>query len=462
MDFTLNRELVHLGACHPQTTLLDFLRSRGLTGAKEGCAEGECGACAVVLVKERVGGSEYRPVNSCLLFLPMVAGQEVYTVEGLLREGKLSDVQTAMVECGGSQCGYCTPGFVMSLFAEYYRPDRSGKCDPHSMSGNLCRCTGYRPIQQAALSLGAAPDDAFRTRLAEAAPIMHSLDHQNGGGRFLRPDNLPACLELLAAHREARIIAGGTDLAVESNLADQRWPLLLSVEGVPELKYLHETADFVEIGGGLTLSEIEARWPHAPAVIRSWFPLFASPLIRNRATLAGNLATASPIGDAAPLLLALGGSVRTASVIGERLLPLETFFTGYRQTSLRSRELIRSIVVPKPFPSLTGFYKVAKRRLDDISTVAAAFALELDDAGRITDARLAYGGVAATPVRVQTAEDVLRRDFWNEAAVRKAQSEIARTLRPLSDQRGSAEYRLAVAQSLLEKFLAETREEIAA
>lgn len=462
MDFTLNRKLVQVEACHPQTTLLDFLRERGLTGAKEGCAEGECGACTVVLVADRPGGSEYRPVNSCLMFLPMVAGQEVYTVEALAQDGNLSEVQRAMVESGGSQCGYCTPGFVMSLFAEYYRPLREGKCDPHAMAGNLCRCTGYRPIQQAALSLGPAPDDAFRARLSQPAPAMNAIESHGAGAGFLRPDNIAVCLQLLAAHPEARIVAGATDLAVESNLADRRWDLLVSIEALPELKQFKETADQVEIGAGLTLSEIEVRWPNAPAVVGSWFPLFASPLIRNRATLGGNLATASPIGDAAPLLLALGAKLKIASVRGERLAALDSFFSGYRQTTLEPGELIASILLPKPFPTLAGFFKVAKRRLDDISTVAAAFALDLDGSGRITQARLAYGGVAATPMRVRAAEDAILGEFWTEAAVRKAQSAVARSLRPLSDQRGSAEYRAAMAQSLIEKFFVETREEIAA
>src|SRR5229473_1626101 len=199
MEFVLNGQRITAADSHPQTTLLDFLRANGLTGAKEGCAEGECGACTVVVVKPNGSRSEYRPVNSCLMFLPMVAGQEVLTVEALSDNGRLSEAQQAMVDQGGSQCGYCTPGFVMSLFAEQYRPDRVGACDPHAMSGNLCRCTGYRPIRDAALALGEAPADAFRMRLSLPAPPMKGFQADG----FLRPATLTECLKAMAAHPEA-------------------------------------------------------------------------------------------------------------------------------------------------------------------------------------------------------------------------------------------------------------------
>ena len=311
MDFLLNGRAVHADGFSAHTTLLEYLRASGLTGAKEGCAEGECGACAVVLVAPtRDGaGSRYRAVNSCLLMLPALAGQEVYTVEGLASGGKLSEPQRAIAEGGGSQCGYCTPGFVVSLFAEYYRPGRSGRCDPHAMGGNLCRCTGYRPLRDAALSLGEAPADAFRERLSHPAPLLAAFSSGAADTRFERPASLAACLALLADHPEARLVAGATDLAVEANLRGRRWPMLVSVEGLPELKIFSETSGSVEIGTGLTIAEVEERWVSAPSAVRDWFALFASPLIRNRATLGGNLATASPVGDSAPLLLALDAVV---------------------------------------------------------------------------------------------------------------------------------------------------------
>ena len=457
MEFVLNGRRVQAEQLPVQTTLLDFIRSRGLTGAKEGCAEGECGACTVVLVKDCACGSEFRAVNSCLLFLPTVAGQEVYTVENLVREGRLGEAQQALARGGGSQCGYCTPGFVMSLFAEHYRPGRKGPCDLHALDGNLCRCTGYRPIRDAALSLGTPPNDEFSARLALPAPALEPFTYASAASRFVRPKDLSAALRMLASEPSAKVLAGGTDLAVESNLRDRRWPTILSIEALPELMIFEDSETEVEIGAGLTLSEIESRWEHRPDAFRDWFPLFASPLIRNRATLGGNLATASPIGDAAPLLLAFQAQVRIAGSGGERRIPLAAFFQEYRKTDLAAGELIVSVIVPKPFPTDARFYKVAKRKMDDISTVAAAFALHRDENGRIIHARLAYGGVAATPVRVESAEKELENGYWTLEAMGNAQSLIARRLRPLGDHRGSAEYRLAMAQTLLAKFFHQTR-----
>jgi xanthine dehydrogenase small subunit len=468
MEFLINERVVDARGFPAHLTLLDFLRSQGLTGTKEGCAEGECGACAVAVVARNGTGSEFRVVNSCLLFLPTLAGQEVYTVEGLSRDGHLSEPQRAIAEHGGSQCGYCTPGFAVSLFAEYHRPGRTGACDPHSMGGNLCRCTGYRPLRDAALGLGAAPDDEFQRRLRQPAPPVSAFSLFHAEFAFERPTSLGDFLGLIDTHPEACLVAGATDLAVEANLRGRRWPLLVSVEAVPELRVFRDTDSEVEIGAGLTLSEIESRWLDAPPIACQWFPLFASPLIRNRATLGGNLATASPVGDAAPLLLALDAQVNLASGEGRRRVPLSEFFPGYRQTAMRPGELIVSVSIPKPYPQHAAFFKVAKRALDDISTVAAAYAVTFDAAGRVAHCRVAYGGVAATPVRVQTAEDAmvgrtLSGVAWVGApAIRAAQRAIESTLRPMSDHRGSAEYRLAVAQTLLEKFFHESQQPEAA
>jgi xanthine dehydrogenase small subunit len=468
VEFLVNGERVQADlSLH--TTLLDFLRSRGLTGAKEGCAEGECGACAVVLVKSNGaasgadrGHSTFSPINSCLMLLPMAAGQEVYTVEALAGRKELAAVQQAMVEHGGSQCGYCTPGFVMSLFAEYYRPGRTGACAPHAMAGNLCRCTGYRPIRDAALSLGAAPEDSFRERLSRPAPAIAPVELEATGSIFERPGTLAECLALLSADPQARVVAGATDLAVESNLRGKRFSHLISVEALPELRVFHESERELELGAALTLSEIQVLWKDAPGFLRHWMELFASPLIRNRATLGGNLATASPIGDSAPLLLALDAKLRLAGTKGERIIPLSSFFTGYRQTALGPGELIVSILVPKPLPQTVVFFKVAKRKMDDISTVASAFAIDLDPADRVARARLAYGGVAPVPLRALQAEEALLGRSWDESAIQPAQEILERTLKPISDHRGSAAYRLAMAGSLLEKFWWEQHEEVLA
>jgi xanthine dehydrogenase small subunit len=452
IDFLLNGRRLHVEHPPSQMTLLDFIRGRGFTGAKEGCAEGECGACAVALVEPRSTSlgtrAEYRVVNSCLMFLPMAADREIQTVESLALDGELSEAQRAMANGGGSQCGYCTPGFIVSLFAEHYRPGRTGPCDPMALAGNLCRCTGYRPIRDAALSLGAAPDDEFRRRLEQPPAPLEPFSVPG----FSRPATVDDCVAILRADPSAKLVAGATDMGVESNLFARRWPHLVSVDAVDELSDFSSTPERVTIGAGLPLSEIGRRWSDAPDVIREWLTLFASPLIRNRATLGGNLATASPIGDAAPLLLALDAIVRVAGPSGRRTIPIGSFFTAYRRTAMAAGDIVTSIEIAKPLPQFIRFYKVAKRRLDDISTVAGAMAIDVDGQGKTTRVRFAFGGVAATPVRIAAAEAATIDQPWNGAAVERVQAILDRTLQPMTDHRGSAEYRLEVSKSLVEKF----------
>jgi xanthine dehydrogenase small subunit len=453
ISFQLNGTRIHVDNPGAHMTLLDFIRLRGLTGAKEGCAEGECGACAVAVVEPVDAGCAYRVINSCLMLLPMAADQEIYTVESLATGGELCDAQRALAAAGGSQCGYCTPGFVVSLFAEQHRPGRNGSCDTMALSGNLCRCTGYRPIHDAAKSLGAAPPTPFLDRLAEPAPGITPFALEN----FSRPATVDECLSILQATPGAKVIAGGTDLGVEANLRGARWPHLVSIEAIAELREFSSTPQRVTIGAALPLNEIGRRWTDAPAMFHEWLGLFASPLIRNRATLGGNLATASPIGDAAPVLLALDAVIHVAGIAGRRAIPIASFFTAYRRTAMQPGEIVVSIEIPKPLPEFLRFYKVAKRRLDDISTVAAAMAMDLDGGGRIQRSRFALGGVAATPVRILEAEDAVTAQSWNESAVARVQNIFDRTLTPLSDHRGSAEYRLEVSKSLVEKYWWEHR-----
>jgi xanthine dehydrogenase small subunit len=395
------------------------------------------------------------------MLLPTAAGHEIYTVESLASgEGlatgdpyhRLSEAQQAMAAAGASQCGYCTPGFVMSLFAEHYRRDRTGPCDPHAMAGNLCRCTGYRPIRDAALALGPAPAGPFLDRLANPAPVLAEI----ASNAYSRPTSVEACVEILTRTPHATIVAGATDLGVEANLRGRRFPSLVSVDAIDELRHFSESATSVRIGAALPLTDIAQRWRAAPDAFREWLTLFASPPIRNRATLGGNLVTASPIGDSAPLLLALDARVHVAGATGRRTIELASFFTGYRKTALRAGELLTTIEIPKPLPELVRFYKVSKRKFDDISTVAAAIAMDRDASGRVRRGRVVFGGVAATPLRVVEAEDVMTGRMWNEAAVERVQNVLDRTVTPISDARGSKQYRLDVAKSLIEKFYWET------
>ena len=459
IGFKLNGQKVWVSGVDPHITVLSWLRQQGLTGSKEGCAEGECGACALLLLRPEGQGARLEAVNGCLLLLPSLADQEVWTVEGLAQGERLHPVQEAMLQ-GGSQCGYCTPGFVVSMAAEYYRKNRSS-FDLEALSGNLCRCTGYRPIRDAALSLGQpGPDDPLAQRLNAPVEAAKSLEYSPKTGsspRFYRPLSLPELYRILAEHPAAKLVAGGTDWVVEVNQRFARAEVQVDISMVPELQTLSWGQNYVEIGAGVTLSELE-RWLEGRIpLLAQWFPLFASRLIRNRATLGGNLGTASPIGDGPPVLLALGAEVVLSRAAGERVLPLECFFTSYRQTALQPGEVIRAVRIPLPLAPQARFYKVSKRRLDDISTVAAAFALRLEG-GRVQSIRIGLGGVAPTPVRAVQTEAFLEGKPWEERTVRSASELIRSEFRPIDDHRGSAAYRSAMLSSLLQKFYAETAE----
>ncbi|MCB9607414.1 MAG: FAD binding domain-containing protein [Polyangiaceae bacterium] len=466
IHFTLNGQQVVARDVDPNTTLLNWLRDQGRTGTKEGCAEGECGACAVALLEKDGGGSRYVPVNSCLLLLGAVAGREVITVEGVRAPGTAAsldrephEVQKAMIEKAGSQCGYCTPGFVVSLFAEYYRKDRSATgFDKESVGGNLCRCTGYRPIVDAGRSLPVlqpGSGDEFAQRLESPPPPVEKLElaHESDDlARFLfRPTELSEALDYLAEHPDAYLVSGGTDIVVELNQRHRRLDRMLLLEGIEELQRIERSEAYLEIGAGVSLGRIEAELSEEVPLLGELLPLFSSRLIRARATLGGNLGTASPIGDSPPALLALDAELCLAGKAGTRWVPLCDFFTGYRKTLREKAELITSVRIPLPQPDVARFYKVSKRELDDISTVAAGFALRTK-LGVVESARLAYGGVAATPIRATAAEQALIGQRWGRPALSLALPALETAFTPMSDQRGSAGYRQAMVGKLLEKF----------
>jgi xanthine dehydrogenase small subunit len=461
--FVLNGKAIALGSVDAHLTLLQWLRASGQTGTKEGCAEGECGACAVAcLAVDERGRTRFEAINSCLVPLWTMAGRTLFTVEGLARDGQLHPVQVAMAQKGGSQCGYCTPGFVVSLFCEYYRPGRRGY-DPEAIGGNLCRCTGYRPIADVARSLPQVPtDDAWLPLLRDPAPAPAAVSQLEGPGRFERPASLERLFACLAEHPEALLLAGGTDLMVDANQRYARWPMLVALDAIPELKGFDARDEAFVIGAGLPLSRIEerlrAQHPDELPMLETLLPLFSSRLIRNRATLGGNLGTASPIGDSPPALLALDAQVAVASAEGTRTIPLSEFFLGYRKTALGAGEVIVRVEVPRPVPRYQRFYKVSKRVLDDISTVAGAFALDLDRQRRVERLRVAYGGIAATPVRAAAVEDRAKGLPWDTGTLAVLLDDLEEVGTPMDDHRGSARYRRAMAGRLLEKFFHETRE----
>lgn len=456
LRFKLNGREVDASGADPNTTLLAWLRERGLTGTKEGCAEGECGACAVVVVRGHGEGARYEPVNSCLFLLGSAADQEVVTVEGVA-DGALHPVQEAMVRLGGSQCGYCTPGFVMSLLAHYHGDRRATAV--HALSGNLCRCTGYRPLRDVAERLPLpAEDDAMVRRLTRAVPDVERLHYVQDGAVFWRPTTLSEVLALRDRHPEAPLLAGGTDLVVALNqdgVCHSGW---IALDGVEALRTLRRDDDHWVVGAALPLADIERRLSGAVPLLDALWPLFASPLIRARATLGGNLATASPVGDGAPVLLALEASLDLASVGGTRRLPLDAFFTGYRKTAIAADEIIEAVRVPALPPTHARFYKVTKRPLDDIASVAAAFAVHVER-GRVARARLAYGGVAPTPVRAHEAEAVLAGAPWGDpGTLARVRPLLDAAFTPIDDHRASAAYRRAMVVRLFEKFWSECAE----
>lgn len=513
-EVTVNGAPRSLEGTDPATTALDALRGWGLTGAKEGCAEGECGACAVMVLRpaeEALGGtdagaqvgrdggrSRWVAVNACLVPAAALDGQEVVTAEGLGTPEALHPVQHEMAVRGGSQCGYCTPGFVCAMAAEYYRPDRRprtgrGAADPsaenptgsapapvggppagdapgrgadhvpdhehgpngfdlHALSGNLCRCTGYRPIRDAAFALEQpAHDDGLAARTSRPASAPGRTWLEGASGVFTRPGDLAGVLAVLHEQPEAVLVAGSTDWGVEVNLRGSRARVVVGIDRVPELRGLSVGDDAVEIGAALTLSEVERGLAGRVPLLDELFPQFASRLIRNGATLGGNLATASPIGDAAPALLALEATVVLASADGDREVPLADYFSGYRQTVRRPGELIRAVRIPFPLSGVVAFHKVAKRRFDDISSVAVGIALDVRD-GVVTRARIGLGGVAATPVRALSTEAALEGRPWTHEVVRRA-AEVMRTEgTPIDDHRASAAYRSAMLGTALLKL----------
>ncbi|WP_432885644.1 xanthine dehydrogenase small subunit [Kribbella sp. CA-245084] len=458
---TVNGELTALGDIPVHTTVLDWLRDRGLTGAKEGCAEGECGACSVLVARAGTEApTEWTAINACLLPIASLDGQEVITSEGLGSPDALHPVQKEMAVRGGSQCGYCTPGFVCSMAAEFYRPGRScgegdhehgpNGFDLHSLSGNLCRCTGYRPIRDAAYALeDPAENDAFAVRRNSPPPAPAPTGMVSPEGEFIRPSSLDHALTVLGERTDAQVVAGSTDLGVQVNIFGSRPPLTIAIDRLEELREFSFGDDEVRLGAALTLTEIERRLAGRVPLLAEMFPQFASRLIRNGATIGGNLGTGSPIGDTPPALLALDVSLVLASLRGERVVPLADYFTGYRQTMKAADELIKTIVIPLPLAPMTAFHKIAKRRFDDISSVAIGYAVDIQD-GVVRDAKIGLGGVAATPLRARETEAALIGQPWNETTVRTAAGVMAAEGTPMDDHRASSAYRSAMlGQSLL-------------
>ena len=454
----------------PTTSLLTWLRSaRGLPGTKEGCAEGDCGACTVV-IGELIGPENQlslSSLNACIQFVPALDGKAVFTVEYLRQQahGALHPVQQAMVDCHASQCGFCTPGFVMSLWGLYNQAqaeDVSNTGVLHdALSGNLCRCTGYRPIIDAGRRMFELPAlpldrDAIREALL-ALDRSADLEYHHPEGRFHAPRTLDALAGLRAKYPEATLLAGCTDIGLWVNKQFRPIDTLIDLGAVRDLHTLEVSGDTLVIGAAVSLEQAYAALTEHYPTLREIWKRFASLPVRNAGTLGGNIANGSPIGDSMPALIALGAQVQLASVRGTRRLALEDFYLDYMKKDLADDEFVAGVEVPLPSPTRHfRCYKVSKRHDSDISAICGGFGISIAD-GLISEARVAFGGMAATVRRASHAEQALQGHPWNEDTLTPAMHALAQDYTPLSDMRASAAYRSRVAANLLRRFYLETR-----
>ena len=476
IQFLLNQELKTEQALDPNVTVLNYLREHlHKSGTKEGCASGDCGACTVVvgeLTTDAAGREQlsYRSLNSCLTFVASLHGKQLISVEDLKHQGRLHSVQQAMVDCHGSQCGFCTPGFVMSLFALQKNSAESASFETkhaqahEALAGNLCRCTGYRPILAAAEQSCAQrqPDqfDALKAqtiaRLKAIAPTQTG-ELNSGDKRCLVPLTVADLADLYDAYPQARLLAGGTDLALEVTQFHRPLPVMIYVGNVAAMKKIEHFGDRIEIGAATALTDcyeaLSREYPDFGELLHR----FASLQIRNQGTLGGNIGNASPIGDAPPLLIALGAEIVLRKGEQTRTLALEDYFIDYRVTVRQESEFIERIIVPRANDRQTfRAYKVSKRLDDDISAVCAAFRVHIEN-GAIVDARAAFGGMAAIPKRAAHCEQALIGQPWTSATIERACAALAEDFTPLTDFRASKEYRLLSAQNLLRKYFIEVQ-----
>jgi len=461
--FLLDGKLMSVAPDDPTRTVLQYLREDLVrTGTKEGCAEGDCGACTVVVGELHDETVRCRAINSCIQFLPTLDGKALFTVESLKRpDGSLHPVQQAMVDAHASQCGFCTPGFVMSLFALYQETQAPTRTEINdALAGNLCRCTGYRPIVDAAEAMFRATP--ARESLSELRAKLQSLAGQpalafaSTDRTYCAPTTLDELAAARLAHPEARILAGGTDVGLWVTKQHRDLPALIYVGNVAAMKRIARTATHLEIGAGASLTDATAAivgvYPEFAELLRR----FASPPIRNAGTLGGNIANGSPIGDSMPPLIALGTSVLLRKGATTREIALEDLYLAYQKTALAAGEFVAGMRIPLPAAdSVFRTYKISKRFDQDIAAVCAAFRVTLRK-GTIADARVAFGGVAATPRRATQCEAALTGAKWNDATLHAAMAALDRDYAPIDDMRASAAYRKLVSRNLLQRFYVES------
>ncbi len=469
--FVLNDRVVTVGfdadsELKPTTTVLNYLRSLPFhKGVKEGCAEGDCGACTVVIAENYDGKLTYKTIDSCLVFLPMIHGKQLITVENLADSGVLHPVQQEMVNHNGSQCGYCTPGIVMSLFGLYknhHNPEREVIED--ALTGNLCRCTGYQPIIKAAEHACSKVDaDKFRVHETKIIGLLDDIRKSTREieiitpkQKYLKPFTLSDALAYRKKFPEAVIVSGATDTALRQTKKHELLPEIIDISDVAELDYFREEERVFKIGSGLTLEKLKSHTAGKLPALYKMLRIFGSLQIRNLATIGGNIGSASPIGDTLPLLIAYKANIQLQSATSERMVRMEDFIRGYRLTDIHPYELITAVHIPKPAPgTIIRSYKVSKRKDLDISTVSGGFSLQIEN-GVVKEIILAFGGMADRPRRAFAAEKALYGKSWIRENIDNAMKIIALEFTPLSDARAGAGYRLIVASNLLLKFFVES------
>lgn len=467
--FLLNGEKVELDRVSPTETLLDYLRlSAKLRGTKEGCGEGDCGACTVLVGKISDGKLVYESVNACIRFMGSLDGCHVVTIEHLRgADGDLHPVQKAMIEFHGSQCGFCTPGFVMSLYALWMREPKPADAQiEKALQGNLCRCTGYEAIMRAARIIsdyGTVMEDplaAERAHVLEQLTAMRDgvrVEVGEGKDRLIVPGDLDDFATILAAEPKATIVAGSTDVGLWVTKMMRDISPVVFIGHLEELRSVREENGVVTIGAGVTYTEafgfLAKRIPQLGQLINR----IGGEQVRNMGTIGGNIANGSPIGDTPAPLIALNAKLTLRKGAERRTIPLEEFFIAYGKQDRQPGEFVEAVHVPVPAEgSHFAIYKVSKRYEEDITATLGAFHLTLDAAGNVETIRIAYGGMAATPKRASMVEAALTAKPWTEATVEAALEAYAQDYTPLSDMRATADYRLLAARNLLRRFFAET------
>ncbi len=466
ISFVHSERVIEIRNPNPNETLLNFVRTKlKKTGTKEGCAEGGCGACTIVLGELKDNNIIYTAINSCITFLPTLNGKQLILVEDLIsKDNSLHPVQEAMIKCHGSQCGFCTPGFIMSLFSMFKNYSKLKEdVIKDSIAGNLCRCTGYKPIIKAAKSLRTKNKiDHFVKNKKQIIALLKKIGNESiaiykKDKKYFAPRYVAELKKILKKNSKSKLLSGGTDLSLVVTKDRKDIESIVYMNSIKELNYIKKNSKYIEVGATTSLSNFEI-------YIKKYYPDFnkilkryGSVQIRNVATIAGNIATASPIGDNLPLLLALDSQIVLQDIKKSKILPINDFFINYRKTKLKEGQFIHSIRIPILVKNIFKAYKISKRFDDDISSVCAAFNLIIEK-NKIKEIKIAYGGMAAVPKRAVYCERVLLNSSITKTVIDKAKNALEKDFSPISDMRASGNYRKIVAKNLLEKCFLEINE----